>query len=105
MIALVIAMLGVSNVLHITVSERTTELAILRAIGWLSQLAGIASALLIVVSVISSPSPGSAGAACRAQPPARVSSVFMSISSPSSSAVVRPLAITYERSATATTSS
>ena len=34
LIALVIAMLGVSNVLHITVSERTTELAILRAIGW-----------------------------------------------------------------------
>jgi len=34
MIAVVIAMLGVSNVLHITVSERTAELAILRAIGW-----------------------------------------------------------------------
>ncbi len=34
LIALVIAMLGVSNVLHISVSERTKELAILRAIGW-----------------------------------------------------------------------
>jgi len=34
LIALVIAMLGVSNVMHISVSERTKELAILRAIGW-----------------------------------------------------------------------
>jgi putative ABC transport system permease protein len=34
MIAVVIATLGVSNVLHITVSERTAELATLRAIGW-----------------------------------------------------------------------
>jgi putative ABC transport system permease protein len=34
LVALVIAVLGVSNVLHITVSERTNELAILRAVGW-----------------------------------------------------------------------
>lgn len=34
LIALVIAMLGVSNVMHISVSERIKELAILRAIGW-----------------------------------------------------------------------
>jgi len=34
LIALIIAMLGVSNVLHISVSERSGELAILRAIGW-----------------------------------------------------------------------
>jgi putative ABC transport system permease protein len=34
LVALVIAILGVSNVLHIAVSERTCELAILRAIGW-----------------------------------------------------------------------
>jgi putative ABC transport system permease protein len=34
LIALLIAALGVSNVLHISVSERTSELAILRAIGW-----------------------------------------------------------------------
>jgi putative ABC transport system permease protein len=34
LVALVIAVLGVSNVLHITVSERTGELAILRAVGW-----------------------------------------------------------------------
>jgi putative ABC transport system permease protein len=34
LIALLIAMLGVSNVLHISVSERLQELAVLRAIGW-----------------------------------------------------------------------
>jgi putative ABC transport system permease protein len=34
LIALAIAMLGVSNVLQITVSERTQEFAMLRALGW-----------------------------------------------------------------------
>ena len=34
LLALVIAALGVSNVMHIAVSERTQEIAILRAIGW-----------------------------------------------------------------------
>lgn len=33
-LALLIAALGVSNVLHVSVSERTQELAVLRAIGW-----------------------------------------------------------------------
>jgi ABC-type lipoprotein release transport system permease subunit len=34
LIALAIAMLGVSNVLQITISERTQEFAVLRAMGW-----------------------------------------------------------------------
>jgi putative ABC transport system permease protein len=34
LLALLIAALGVSNVMHIAVSERTQEIAILRAIGW-----------------------------------------------------------------------
>ena len=42
LLALIIAALGVSNVMHIAVSERTQEIAILRAIGWRrARLAGL----------------------------------------------------------------
>ena len=34
LLALVVSSLGISNVLHVSVSERTAELALLRAVGW-----------------------------------------------------------------------
>lgn len=53
LLALVIAGLGVSNVLHVAVGERTQELALLRAIGWSrGRLAGqvLAEALLVTLA-------------------------------------------------------
>ena len=53
LMALMIAVLGVSNVLHISVSERTRELAILRAIGWTPRrVASLVLADGVIVSVL-----------------------------------------------------
>ena len=53
LLALVIAGLGVSNVLHVSVGERTQELALLRAIGWSRRrIAGhvLAEAVLVTLA-------------------------------------------------------